>query len=228
MIILTGQTKGGVGKSMIAAHLAVRLAMDNRSVILIDADRQATSSKWASSRVLEGAKPEIICATAYAEDRNAADFRTKITALADRFDDVVIDSGGHDSRELRASILIANVLVAPVGASLPDLWGLADFDEIVGQFLPANPDLKCHVVINRAHPLNIHNEIMQAREAIADLDNLEFSGVTISDRQTFRAAYQSGLTVFDLDQRKAAVSKAVNDIDALHQVIRGKHVKQAA
>lgn len=228
MIILTGQTKGGVGKSLIAAHLAVRLAKDGRNVILIDADRQSTSSKWASMRTLEGAKPEILCATAHAEDRNAADYRAKITALADRFDDIVIDSGGHDSRELRASVLIADILIAPVGASLPDLWGLADFDAIVGQFLPANPDLACHVVINKAHPLNIHNEILQAREAIADLDNLSFSGVIIFDRQTFRSAYQDGLTVYDLDQSKPAVAKAAADIDALHRVVRKSYERQAA
>lgn len=228
MIILVGQTKGGVGKSLIAAHVAVRLAQDGRDVILIDADRQATSSKWASSRTLEGASPPILCARARAEDRNAADFREKVTALAERFDDIVIDSGGHDSRELRASVLIADALVAPVGPSLPDLWGLADFDEIVGQFLPANPDLETHVVINRAHPLNIHDEIAQARDAIASLAHLRFSGVTIFDRQTFRSAYQDGLTALDLDQSKPAVAKAAADIEALHQAIRGRHARKAA
>lgn len=219
MIILTGQTKGGVGKSLLAAHLAVRLAQDRRNVILIDADRQTTSAKWASSRTLAGVEPSITCATAHAEDAAAKDFRNKLKALADRFDDIVIDCGGHDSRELRASIIIADILIAPVGASLPDLWGLADFDAILGQFLPANPDLACHVVINKAHPLNIHNEITQAREAIAELENLNFSDVVIHDRQTYRAAYQDGRTVYDLDPAREAVRKAAAEMDALYRLI---------
>ena len=73
MIILSGQTKGGVGKSLIAANLTVCLARAGRKVLLIDADRQKTSQKWSSMRVMNSVDPEIVCAALYAEDLDAAE-----------------------------------------------------------------------------------------------------------------------------------------------------------
>jgi len=44
MIVALSNSKGGVGKSTIAVHLAVWLAERGRKVILIDSDVQASSS----------------------------------------------------------------------------------------------------------------------------------------------------------------------------------------
>lgn len=219
MIVLSGQTKGGVGKSLIAANLAVCLARAGRKVLLIDADRQKTSQKWSSMRVMNSVDPEIVCAALYAEDAKAKEFREKIAALRHRFDDIVIDSGGHDSRELRAAISIADVLIAPVGATVPDVWGLGDLDEIVGQFLPANPDLACHVVINRAPTLNIHNVVGQARDAIEEMENMKFSGVILTERPTYQAAYQEGKGAFDLDPKRPSDQKAIDEITAVIKLV---------
>lgn len=221
MIILSGQTKGGVGKSLIAANLAVCFARAGRNVLLIDADRQKTSQKWNDMRVMNSVDPNITCAALYAEDVKAKGFREKIQALRTRFDDIIIDSGGHDSRELRAAVSIADVLIAPVGATVPDIWGLSDLDEIVGQFLPANPDLVCHVVINRAPPLNIHNVVGQARSAIDEMENMQFSGVILTERPTYQAAYQEGKAAFDLDPERPAERKAIEEITSVAKLVYG-------
>lgn len=219
MIVLVGQTKGGVGKSLIAANIAVCLARTSSSILLIDADRQKTSQKWNDMRVMNSVDPEITCAALYAEDVNAKAFREKINALRDRFDHIIIDSGGHDSRELRSSIAIADVLIAPVGATVPDIWGLQDLDDIVGQFAPVNPDLRSHVVINRAPPLNIHNVVGQAREAIDQMSNIDFSGVILTERPTYQSAYQEGRGAFDLDPKKASEHKAISEIAELVKLV---------
>ena len=219
MITLSGQTKGGVGKSVLAANLAVILAHKGRNVLLVDADKQQSSTKWGSMRTMEGHQPAVVVAGAQAQETNALDFRKKISALKERFDDIVIDCGGHDSRELRASLTIADVLVAPVAPSIVDLWALKDFDEILGQFLPANPDLKAHVVINKAPSLNFYNQLGQAREAMEELGNLKFSGITITERPRVQDCYQTGRGVFDLDGSNQSVAKAQNEMINLYNLV---------
>ena len=50
MIILVGSKKGGVGKSTIATNIAAILISRSKEVVLVDADRQSTSSNWADDR----------------------------------------------------------------------------------------------------------------------------------------------------------------------------------
>lgn len=59
MLIAFANTKGGVGKSTLAAHLAIWLYDRGVSVALLDADEQMTSSTWVSN-----AEPEIKVVTA--------------------------------------------------------------------------------------------------------------------------------------------------------------------
>ena len=220
MIILLGQTKGGVGKSVLAANLAVALAHKGSKVLLIDADRQATSTKWGSMRTLEGHSPEVLVAGIQAEDDTATAFREKVLALKDRFDDVVIDCGGFDSRELRASVTLADVLIAPVAPSLPDLWALQDLDAIVGQLSVANPDMQAKIVINRAPSLNFYHGLEQAEDAMNELKNLSFSGVVISDRPRIQNCYQQGQGVFDLPDSNASAVKAQDEITKLYNLVK--------
>lgn len=217
MLILSGQTKGGVGKSLIAANIAVGRARMGHKVLLIDADKQKTSQKWSSVRVMNSIDPAITCAELYAEDVKGKVFRDKLQQLTQRFDDIVIDSGGHDSRELRSAVSVADVLIAPVGATIPDIWGLSDLDALISQFSPLNPDLICHVIINRAPTLNIHNVVGQAREAIEEMENMAYSGVILNERPTYQAAYQDGKSVFDLDPANPSAHKASEE---MNQVIR--------
>jgi len=46
MIIATTNSKGGVGKSTIAVHLAAWLHQQGKNVIVIDCDTQQSCSRW--------------------------------------------------------------------------------------------------------------------------------------------------------------------------------------
>ena len=48
VIIVIANSKGGVGKSTIAVHLAAWLHEQGHSVTLADCDTQHSSSEWAS------------------------------------------------------------------------------------------------------------------------------------------------------------------------------------
>ena len=50
MIVLIGGEKGGPGKTTIATNLAAMRTADKGDVLLIDTDKQPTSSYWCSLR----------------------------------------------------------------------------------------------------------------------------------------------------------------------------------
>ncbi|CAJ0992667.1 ParA family protein [Sodalis praecaptivus] len=50
MIILIGSQKGGCGKSTTCVNIASELVRQGKDVVLVDADRQGTSSNWISDR----------------------------------------------------------------------------------------------------------------------------------------------------------------------------------
>jgi len=222
MITLIGQTKGGVGKSMLTANLATYVAHEGRKVLIIDADRQQTSGRWASVRTIEKVKPVIACAALNIDTRtDAKGFAQKVRGLANEYDEIILDCGGHDSRELRTSLAIANYMIAPARPSQADLWGLGDLDTLVGQVEAINPDLTAKIVLNLADPLNFHNAAGQAIEIMDELEALEFGGVTIVNRPTFASAFQDGHGVRDLNQSASSASKATADIAALYNLVYG-------
>ena len=48
--ILVASSKGGVGKTTIATHLAAQAALAGQRTVLVDADPQRSSTRWAEKR----------------------------------------------------------------------------------------------------------------------------------------------------------------------------------
>src|SRR3546814_17605349 len=50
--ILVASSKGGVGKTTIATHLAAQAALSGKRTVLVDADPQRSSTRWAERRAV--------------------------------------------------------------------------------------------------------------------------------------------------------------------------------
>src|SRR5688572_31554970 len=50
--VLVASSKGGVGKTTIATHIAAQSAIDGLRTALVDADPQESSTRWAQRRAL--------------------------------------------------------------------------------------------------------------------------------------------------------------------------------
>src|SRR3546814_3392366 len=48
--VLVASSKGGVGKTTIATHLAAQSALSGQHTVLVDADPQGSSTRWAERR----------------------------------------------------------------------------------------------------------------------------------------------------------------------------------
>ena len=225
MIVLVGQTKGGVGKSTLAVNIATALAHRGRGVFVIDADKQRTATTWGELRSVNGISPEVRVGPLQATQANASDFIEKVRALdgKDGIDFLIVDSGGFDSKELRASLVIADILLAPTAPNSADIWALEDFDQMVGDASMANPELNAQVVINRAPSLNFYGFIEQAREAIENFEHLQYEGLFVADRPRIPAGIQDGRGIMDEKNPNESAAKAQAEIGRIADLIENHH-----
>ena len=117
-------SKGGVGKSTLSVHMAVHLREQGRSVALVDADVQASSSKW-----LREVSPEFEPFRLQTPD----DLLEQIPALRDQFEFIVIDGPAGLSEVTRAALFVSDVTFLPCGPSALDLWAAGEAVRVVRQ-----------------------------------------------------------------------------------------------
>jgi chromosome partitioning protein len=198
MRIAVVNTKGGVGKTTLAVHLATMLAANGSPTLLIDGDPQASAASWAAWRrdpTLDTASvmapqhsPTTVCLAGravYEEGRS----------IAAGFSHAVVDAGGRDSASLRGALLLAHRAIIPIGASSFDAAALTDLLEISSVARDINPELKIRVLLARVDP-----RTRDAGEMLAYLaeQNLEVLAARICERVAYRRAIADGRTVDEL------------------------------
>ncbi len=202
MIILVGGEKGGTGKSTIATTLAAMRACRGRDVLLIDSDPQASSTAWSAERDGTGAA-RLTCVA-----KTGGSFRKDVLELSSRFEDVIIDAGGRDSKELRAAMVTAERLYVPLQPSYADVWTLDTMASLVDQ-ARAYGDLDAFVVLSRAYADPRIPETQDAITLLGDYELLRWSGVVLRERVDYRRAFGAGLSAEELDATSKAASETL-------------------
>lgn len=201
MIVLVGAEKGGVGKSTIAANLSVHLARDGADVVLVDADPQATAAKFSERRAeLRQIRPDLPAVHCV---QRTGDVSATVRDLAGRYQVVIIDAGGRDSRELRTALAVAHLFLTPIRASQADLETLPTINELVGLARSLNPSLEAYAVLSMAPTNPSIREVAEAAELLTDFDQLKLANSIIRDRKVFRDALLEGLGVVEMDNSQA-------------------------
>lgn len=210
MILLVGAEKGGTGKTTLAVNLAVLRAGQDRDVLLLDADPQQSMSFWVSIRDQETPNRSLTCL------QKTGDLRTTVQNLVAKFDDLIIDTGGRDSEELRSALLVADRLLIPVKPSQYDLWSLAKMVNLIEDARAFNRDLKAMVVISQANPHPMVTETNEAGQYLAEVKQIVRLKTIIRDRIAFRRSTRQGLAV---TEARPIDSKAADEIRSLHEEV---------
>lgn len=190
-IVITSQ-KGGSGKTMLAAHLAVEAErVGDAPVWLIDTDRQGTLSRWHERRAADtpqlGQVPftQIKSGLAALDQKHGAAY-------------CLIDTAPTISDQTANLVEHADLVVIPVRPSPSDLWAVAETVELV-----QTADRPFIFVITQAKP-----QASITAQAVAALSQHGRVAQTfIADRVAYAAAMTGGNTAPELGAKGPAATE---------------------
>ena len=183
--ILVASSKGGCGKTTIATNLAAQFAQDGKKTVLVDADRQGSSLRWAEKRT---ALPTPVLGISALK----RDWAAKIPADAER---VVIDGpAGIRPGELAELLEDVDALLIPVLPSRIDLEASETFLHEVAQLARVKRGkVAVGLVANRLKPWT-----NASQESIDEIKKLPFPLVAqLRDTQAYVFVAGLGKSLFD-------------------------------
>ncbi len=205
MILVVGNTKGGVGKTTLAINLAIARALNGHDVLLVDGDEQGTAISFTELRTEQLGQPGYTAVSLY-----GAAIRTQTRQLAPKYNDVVIDVGGRDTGSLRAALTVANTILIPVQPRSFDLWAIDNIASLVREAREINDRLRAVLVLNAADAQGSDNEA--AAESLGEVEGLEYLPLPVGRRKAFPNAAAAGRSVLEQIPRDP---KAVQELAAL-------------
>lgn len=213
MIILVGGEKGGTGKSTLSVNLATLHASRKGDVLLVDADKQASATKWSQVRMEIPGNPLVRVPSIQKQGKGLAG---EVKGLAERYRDIIIDTGGRDSVELRSAMVIADLALFPFQPSQFDMWSAETISELIEMSSGLNPNLRVLVCLTKASPNPVVKEYLDAQEYLAGFPNLPMTDTVIRDRISWRRCIPEGRAIFEMPDPD---EKAVAELLALYRTI---------
>jgi chromosome partitioning protein len=207
MILVCGGIKGGSGKTTLATNFAIMRALDGRDVLLVDADDQESATDFT---VWRNETTHDHCGYTSIQLRDRA-VLTELRKLRDKYDDIIIDTGGRDTQSQRAALTLAHVLMVPFVPRSLDVWTMEKVEALVEDIRVVNPDLQVYAFLNRADPSGAEND--QARELLSESKVVAYVDCPLGYRKAFGKATAQGQAVVEL---KPQDKKASEEITALY------------
>ena len=206
------QVKGGAGRSTVSTNLAGELSKQGKTV-LIDCDMpQGTSASWYAVRHQAGKAGALIAdtATSYRE------LVSKVEQYADA-DYIVLDGPPRIAELTRATLVLADICLIPVGASTAEIWATGDILALIEEASKVR-SVNARMVWTRYRP---HTKLAQGLTELAKKElGLKALGTSLGMRVSYMEALGEGLTVAELadPSAKAEVKLLVNEVKQLLKV----------
>lgn len=206
LVLSVVNPKGGTGKTTIAAHLATAVHRAGYGAVLLDTDPQGSAVDW-HRRAPDGYDgPTVESVTGPAVLKSDLGRLTSGHAVA------VLDSPARLDETTGAVLSVSDVALVPVQPSGLDLWGTAEFLDVVTEHVERGGLTAAFVGSRRDVRTSLSGEL---------LDVLRGKGLPLLDGTTQRVGYarsmSEGQTVLDGYDRTAAdeVTALVSDVGQL-------------
>lgn len=211
MITLIGSEKGGTGKTTISVNLAVMLSRNNEDILLIDTDKQQSSTFFFQVRDDSIIIPRVTCIQKFGKN-----LPKDVLDLSERYAHIIIDAGGRDSAELRYSLGVADQIIIPFRPTQLDIWTLEQMDKLILQARALNPDLLAYVLINMASTNPSSTDVADAISVVSDYNQLSSLKTYIKERVVFQRSIREGRSVVEYSPSD---NKAIEEIISLYKEI---------
>jgi chromosome partitioning protein len=197
-VIAVAQQKGGSGKTMLTAQVAVALSADH-NVALLDIDPQGSLTIWGKLRASAAKAGETITVHTVSGWR----LGVELDKLKSKYDIVLIDTPPVIDSDARRAIRASDLVLIPLNPSPPDLWAAEGTLK-----LAAEEKRKVALVFNRAPAASRLRKRMEAEIAARGLKLL---ATALANRAGFANAFADGLGVTEA----APASPAADEIRGL-------------
>ena len=206
MIITIGSNKGGTGKTTTATNIAVGLSLMKKEVCLVDADFQRSASRWHQDRQDAIIHPLITLIEKHDNISNTLEDLNK------KFDYIIVDVAGRNSREIITSLSVSDILIAPHQSSQLDLDTLQELYLQVIRIKDLNPNLKAYILHTMANtnPVVKDNEKNEFKDYLSDFPIFTLLNSCCYYRKIYRDVMSLGKSVLEANNLLAS-----NEIQAL-------------
>jgi chromosome partitioning protein len=223
MIITIANSKGGVGKSTLAVHLAAWLHEQGCKVTLADCDTQHSSSEWIREAI-----PEVRAVTL----GNPDVILNELPSLSQDADFVVADGPGSNTETSRALLLRADLAIVPCKASMLEIRALARATDVLRQAQDIRKGMPKAVIVLSMIGQN-YRLTKDMKDAAAAL-SLPLASHAMILRQIYADAPGQGAVVWNLGSRARDAAHEVDELFreilpdvARNRVAQTKHVVKA-
>ena len=215
MIIAIANSKGGVGKTTIAAHAVAWLSLEGFSVALADCDTSGHSSRWIAE-----ALPEI----SVFRFHTLAAISSEIPLLAKRYEVVVADGPAGFEDEFttrgRALLEIADYALIPARPGFLEISSLQQNTAIVAKVREKRGGKPATGVV-MTHANSRFKLVREMHDAANEL-GFKFIEQTISLCQSYAQAPGEGRFIWEMGKR---AESAAREMDALFRTMFGPALK---
>jgi chromosome partitioning protein len=210
-IVVLANQKGGCGKTMLSMQLAGAWARDRR-VLVVDADPQATATRWAAAASDDSPFPATVVGLAAAGGK----LHREIGRLAQDYDFVVVDCPpAVESVAPQSALLVADMALMPVIPAPADYWATHSTQGLIEQVAAINEALRARLIPNMVPHTNLGTEVLAALEEAT----IPCTDTRIGSRTIYREAQAFGTTVYAMGFRARAAIEEItilaNEIDEL-------------
>lgn len=213
MIYTVGGIKGGTGKTTIATNLAIMLLQKGRDVLLVDADDQPTATLFTAKR------NETLGQSGYAAIRlREMDVYHQVQNMRERFSDIVIDTGGRDTKSQRSALAVTDVYILPFRPRSFDVWTIHDVVGVIEEIRVIKPNMKALAVLSQTDSAG--SEVEDTRKLFLEDEtirkSLTFLDTPIGSRKSFAHAASEGLGITEYRPRD---KKAIEEMERFFNAV---------
>jgi len=208
-IVTVFNQKGGCGKTMTCMQLSAAFALRGLRTLLVDMDKQGTSTIWAGQGGKDRRFPAEVISLAPLREKMLGEIEKR----ADAYDFIFIDCPpAIESSIPWAALNISDIALIPVIPLMDNVWASREAKELARRAKEENPALLTYCVPSMSRRGNVFKactEILQDDHEIPLLD------AGLQQRNAYGESQMFGLSVHGV----SGASAAVKEVEALADVV---------